>query len=320
MKVLITGGSGFIGINLIEYLLDNNIDFLNIDIKLPEKSSQAQYCTKVDIMDKAQLNQAFKEYKPTHVIHLAARTDTDSDVLEDYKTNTEGTANVLEAIKITPSIERVIITSTQFVLKPGPLPKSDIDFDPHTTYGQSKVITEKLTRDANFACCWTLIRPTNVWGPWHPRYPKEFWRVLRKGIYFHPGKKPVIRSYAYIGNVVNQIMKIFDAPQEKVNKKVFYVGDKPINLYAWVNGFSNKLKGKNVRIVPRSLIRILGYAGDVLSLFKIKFPIKSSRFTSMTQDYLTPMEATFEALGSPPYSLEEGIDATVKWLNKEYKD
>ena len=319
MKVLITGGSGFIGINLIDRLLESNIDFLNIDIRLPEKKSHCPYCKLVDIMDKKMLLQSFLEYKPTHVIHLAARTDTDSDLLQDYKVNTEGTQNVLEAIRNTPEVKRVIITSTQFVLKPGPLPKHDKDFDPHTTYGQSKVITEQLTRDANLNCCWTLIRPTNVWGPWHSRYPKEFWRVLGKGMYFHPGHQPVMRSYAYVGNVVDQILKIFQAPSEKVNAKVFYLGDSPINLYKWVNGFSNKLIGKKVRIVPRPIVRSLSYVGDFLALFNLKFPIKSSRYKSMTLDYLTPMEATFEVLGNPPFSLEDGIEITVKWLKNEYK-
>src|SRR5262249_46087447 len=143
------------------------------------------------------------------VVHLAAYTETKpGNVIEDYAPNIEGTANVLYAIKAVRSVERVIMTSTQFVHQRNGLPTHDEDFAPHTIYGESKVIAENLTRQANLACCWTIIRPTNIWGPRHPRYPKEFWRVLKEGRYIHPGKQVVIRSYGFVGNVVDQIIKI----------------------------------------------------------------------------------------------------------------
>ncbi len=318
MKILITGGSGFIGTNLIDHLVEKGIDFLNADIKPPSKSAHGPHWKEVDIMNKAKLLFIFQEYQPSHVIHLAARTDTDSNILEDYVVNTTGTANVLEAIKQTSSITRVIITSTQFVHKPGPLPKSDEDYDPHTTYGQSKVITEQLTRQSNLPVTWTIIRPTNVWGPWHLRYPKEFWSVLRKGLYFHPGGKKVTRSYAYVGNIVYQMMRIFEKAPAEINGKVFYVGDMPIQLLDWVNGFSMKITGKKARVIPGFLIQLLGIGGDILSVAKIKFPITSARYKSMTQDYLTPMEYTFRELGQPPFTMDQGIGITVDWLNNEY--
>jgi nucleoside-diphosphate-sugar epimerase len=318
MKILITGGSGFIGTNLIDHLLERGINFLNIDINSPSVSSQKPFWENVDILDRGALFETFDKYRPTHVIHLAARTDTDSNLLEDYSANTTGTQNVLDAIKNQSSIKKIIITSTQFVLKPGRLPESDEDYDPHTTYGKSKVITEKMTRSSNLNCCWTLIRPTNVWGSWHPRYPKEFWNILKKGLYFHPGGKKVVRSYAYVGNVVYQIMKIFDCPPDVVNNKVFYVGDRPIQLLDWVNGFSEQITGRKARVIPGVFVRTLGYFGDLFSLVKLKFPITSSRYNSMTQDYLTPMEFTFSKLGEPPYSMKQGIEITVNWLKTEY--
>ena len=93
---------------------------------------------------------------------------------------------MLEAIRATPSVERSIITSTQFVCGPGRVPQNETDYFPATIYGQSKVITEQLTRAADLPSCWTIIRPTNVWGPWHMRYRREFWRVLERGFIFIP--------------------------------------------------------------------------------------------------------------------------------------
>src|SRR5205814_4739841 len=128
---------------------------------------------------------------------------------------------------------------------------------PATVYGQSKVITEKLTREANLPVCWTIIRPTNIWGPWHMRYRREFWRVVERGLYVHPGRKPVIRCYGYVKNVVYQIERIFEAPREMVHGKTLYLGDPPINLFDWVDGFSRALTGRPVRVVPLTLMRIL---------------------------------------------------------------
>jgi nucleoside-diphosphate-sugar epimerase len=315
MKLLVTGGSGFIGTNLIDSMIGKGeVDLINVDKRPPPKPLHMPYWKECNILECSRLQGIFDEYRPTHVIHLAARTDTDSDELEDYKDNTEGTANVLQAIKSTGSVKRVIITSSQFVFGPGNLPKSDEEFKPVGAYGQSKVITENLTRSANLNCIWTIIRPTNVWGPWHPRYPREFWHVLKRGLYVHPGRMSVVRSYGYVGNIVYQIEKILELPAPIVNGKVFYLGDRPIELLNWVNGFSRAIAHKDVIIAPTWVVRSLAYGGDLLSLMGIRFPIRTSRYRSMTQDYLTPMEPTFESFGDPPYSLAEGIKITADWL------
>lgn len=318
MRILCTGGSGFIGTNLIDFFLEKNIEVLNVDKEHPKKKEHKKYWINCNILEYSKLEGIFQGFQPTHMIHLAARTDTTGTALGEYSDNIFGTKNVLQAVKATECISRVVITSTQFVHKPGHFPTSDVDFEPHTIYGQSKVITEQLTRDANLKCIWTIIRPTNIWGPWHPRYPYEFWKILKQGLYFHPGQEPVIRSYGYVGNVIYQINKILESPAEKVNQQTYYVGDQPINLYDWANGFSLAIAHKKVHILPRKAVYFLAIIGDVLSKLKIKFPITSSRFQSMTQNYPAPMEKTFEAFGIPPYSVEEGIKITVDWLRANH--
>jgi nucleoside-diphosphate-sugar epimerase len=316
-RFLITGGSGFIGTNLVDALSQTEVDICNIDKKKPLKASHLPYWQACNILDLNHFRETFHAFSPTHVIHLAARTDTDGTSIDQYRDNTDGTANLLSIVRDSLSCDRVIITSTQFVRRPGALPSSDEDYDPHTVYGSSKVICEQLTRQAELPCVWTIIRPTNIWGPWHPRYPNEFWRVLRKGVYIHPGKQPVIRSYGYIGNVVDQVRKILFSDHRLVNGKVFYVGDKPINLLEWVNGFSLALTGKKVRIVPRAAVYSLALIGDRLKPLGIRFPLTTTRFASMTQDYPTPMEPTLRAFGEGPYSLGKGIEETVGWLTRQ---
>ena len=315
-KWLITGGSGFIGTNLVENLIKNNmINFINIDKNNPPVKSHRKYWKECNILDEITLNMYFKDFSPTHVLHLAARTDTDCNSIEDYKDNTIGTVNVLNAIKNTPSITRAIFTSTQYVYRPGnKVPKHDEDYDPHTTYGESKVLNEIAIRQFDTRCVWTIIRPTNIWGPWHLRYRDEFLKIMFQGRYLHPGSHPVIRSYGYVGNVVHQIYKILHAPEKLVHRQVYYVGDPPLRLIDWVNSFSQKVHGKNVRIIPRIFVRGIALLGDFFKLIGITFPITTSRYVSMTQDYLTPMDKTIDNFGPSLFSLEAGVSETINWL------
>lgn len=315
MRILVTGGSGFIGTNLIDILLDRDVRLINLDINPPQKATHQPYWQKCDILDFDLLMRSFEKFQPTHIIHLAARTDTLSNSLDDYEVNTRGTCNVLHCIKATPESQRVIVTSSQFAFGPPGFPKSEEDYNPIGAYGLSKVLSEKATRSAGLNCVWTIIRPTNIWGPWHPRYPKEFWLVLKKGLYLHPAGKSAVRSYGYVKNIVYQMMKILEAQPSLVDKKVYYVGDPPIPLSDWVNGFSLAITGKPPHIIPRWLLRAVATAGTLLNGIGVRFPITLSRYRSMTEDYLSPIENTIKSFGVPPYSLEEGIKETVNWLN-----
>jgi nucleoside-diphosphate-sugar epimerase len=237
--------------------------------------------------------------------------------VDDYAANHIGTRNVITAIQNISSVEKAVFTSSQFVVGPGAPPEHEEEFRPHTIYGESKILSERAVREAELLCSWTIIRPTNIWGRWHPRYPNEFWRVLKQGRYFHPGGSPVIRCYGYVGNVVEQVLTILGRRDGKLDRRVIYVGDAPIDLHDWTNAFSLCLTGKPVRVVPRPLVKALAKFGDVVQGCGGKFPIYSSRFHSMTEDYVTPMDATFDVLGPSRISLEEGVRETVDWLRSE---
>ena len=321
MKILLTGASGFIGTNAVELFTKGGDTVLNVDLVPPLNPAQRPFWKQADIMDPVALTAAFAEFAPDAVIHLAARTDCveDTTVEEGYPINTDGTAHVIAAIKATPSSKRVVITSSQFVCGPGYQPKNDTDYHPVTVYGKSKVITEQLTRAASLSCVWTLVRPTNIWGPWHQRYRREFWRVVEKGWYVHPGGAPVVRCYGYVGNILRQIRKILELPRESVHEQVFYVGDQPGDIARWANAFSVALRRKKVHVVPRPVLAFAGLIGDVISrLIGRPFYINSSRFRSMTSDYLVNMDRTFLLLGPPPVSLEQGVAETVAWLRQSH--
>ena len=316
MKVFLTGASGFIGTNLVAELKRRGIEALNYDWAEPARGEDRDLWTRGDLMDPGALAKSMCGFRPDVVIHLAARTDCDENttVEEGYQVNTIGTANLLEAVKSCPSAERLIVTSSQYVCGPGRQPANDEDYFPHTVYGWSKVETEKLVRAAGLSCTWTLIRPVNIWGPYHARYSDEFWKIAAAGLYFHPNVPAPTRTYGYIGNVVWQIMGLLDAPAEKVNGKVFYVGDQPITIDRWSIGFCRALRGKEPPRIPMFVMKILARIGDFISVvIRRPFLLTSSRLNSMTADYLSPIDRTVDLLGESPYSLDEGICETAQW-------
>lgn len=320
MRIFLTGGSGFIGTNLMRRLLKDGHAVRDYSGHEPRDTGLREFTTVGDILDGKALMEALVSFRPEVVMHLAARTDCVETVTveEGYRANTEGTANFLEAVKAATTVRRAVIFSSQYVCGPGYQPKHDEDYAPVTVYGQSKVITEKLTRAAGLSCCWTLVRPTNIWGPWHSRYPQEFWRIAERGLYVHPGGKPVVRCYGYVGNLIHQLLRILELPEERVNGQVFYLSDPAGDIYEWASAFCEALNGRPARRVPRAVLRLAGLAGDVITAVTgKKFYITSSRYHSMTTDYVMDLTKTFEILGRGLYSLREGVAETVKWLRGE---
>lgn len=316
-KILITGGSGFIGTHLIDRLLESGNHFINLDIHTPKKPEHTVFWRNCNILNAKNLNNIFQEFKPTHIIHLAARATTDGKSLADYPDNTTGTKNVLDAIQGIPSIQRVVITSSQHVRKPGSgLPKQDDDYVPHGPYGESKVVTEQLTRGANLPCEWVIIRPTTIWGPYHPFLPSGLWRLMSKGLYFHPKNDPVVRSYGYVKNTAWLIAKLLEAPTGLVHQRTLYIGDEPIRQDQWIDAFSLALVGRPATKVPQSAIRLLARVGDYLNSLGISFPMNSDRFFNLTTTNPVQIAPVIKQLGQQPYALQQGIKETVNWLTE----
>lgn len=319
--ILITGGSGFIGTNLQEDLINKNIRYINLDIKQPTNKVHIPYWVKGDIMDPEVLRTVFSKYNPTIVIHFAARTDTSSPNLEDYEVNYKGTELLISEIIKHDNILRCVFTSTQYVYKDQgePFPKSDNTYKPHTTYGISKMMSEKIVRNASLKCAWTIVRPTNVWGPWHLRFPNQLWKFIDKGLYFHPTKKTVVRSYAYVKNLNFQILGILNAPINNINGKTYYLGDLPIDSNIWLNAWCRQLTGHKLKYIPSIIMWLAAKLGDLLNILGIKFPIYTIRYRNMMENYISPTNVTIREFGILNDDLQDNINETIAWLKKEGK-
>lgn len=320
MRVLITGTSGFIGSHLATHLRDAGHTVTGLDARPPLATVTGVVHETCDIVDVDRLREIVTGVAPEVVLHLAARTDLDETAeLADYNANTEGVANLVAAIRATPSVGRAICTSTQLVYRLGHLPNSDTEYDATTVYGRSKIETERIWRGSDGGgVTWSIVRPTTIWGPlMNPHYLRYF-RMIRSGRYFHVGRGHTLKSYGYVGNTVYQYERLMLAPRDQVHRRTFYLADyEPLSLQEWSNAFQLALGGSPIRTIPRAAAMGFAAIGDLLNAVGVrKFPFNSFRLNNVLTPYSLDMTPTREVAGELPFTMQQGVDATAAWVRQ----
>jgi GlcNAc-P-P-Und epimerase len=311
-RVIVTGGSGFIGTNLVESLRDS-YSILNIDIEKPKIDEHFKHWKQIDVLDFGNLENAIIQYNPSYIIHLAAVTDLNGRSLSYYETNIKGTQNIIDIACKLKSIKKIVFTSSMYVCRPGIIPQTYDMYHPHTLYGESKVIGEKLVKSIKSPHYeWIIVRPTSIWGPWFSTPYIDFFKVVYDRRYFNFGKA-CTKTYGYVANTVYQIMHLIDA--DGVHGKTFYLGDKPaIQISEWADEISLCMAKGKIRSIPFPILKCAAYIGDILTKFQFKFPITSFRLNNMTTNNVVPLGDLYDIVGEPPYARSEGVRNTIEWL------
>jgi UDP-glucose 4-epimerase len=154
MVVLVTGGCGFIGSHVVDYLMSLGHSVVIADNLFSGRDHWLGLNIRpkilvIDILDKTAISAAFSTYQPAAVFHLAAHhyiPYCDRNPTAAYDLNVVGTLNVLgEAYK--NGVERVFFASTADVYSPSPRPHMEDDaIGPFNVYGRTKVIGEAICR------------------------------------------------------------------------------------------------------------------------------------------------------------------------------
>jgi GlcNAc-P-P-Und epimerase len=317
-RVLVTGGSGFIGTNLIDFYGSAATAVMSLDHAPPKKPAHRPYWRNIDLLDRGALRAAVEDFAPTHIVHMAARTDLLGRDVSDYPANVEGVKNILDALAGTPSVERVVFASSRMVCKIGYQPQDETDYRPTTAYGQSKVETERIIRAARLQVPWVIVRPTSIWGPWFDVPYKDFFLSIARGRYFHVGRRKVRKSFGYVGNLVHQVDQLLSAPAEGFDRKTIYLADyPPIEVHDWGDRIRREVGAPAIRTMPYLAAKAAALGGDALAQAGWRrVPLTSFRLDNLLTEMIYDTSPLEEIVGPLRYSLDEGTATTVAWLRE----
>ena len=168
-RILITGGAGCLGSNLIEHLLPKGHEIYVIDNFATGKREvvpdvDGLSVVEGSIADSELVTSSFSHFRPTHVIHSAAAYKDPQNWIEDIATNVQGTVNVAKAA-LEHKVERFINFQTALCYgRPRQIPiPIDHPTAPFTSYGISKTAGEQYLLNSNLAVI--SLRLANICGP-----------------------------------------------------------------------------------------------------------------------------------------------------------
>jgi len=231
-KVIVTGGLGFIGSNLIKILLKKKYYVINLDkityssnfynVKEFSKSKNYKF-VKTDINNRKKILQILKKFKPTAIFNLAAETHVDRSIdrPESFiKSNILGVFNLLEAFRIylkkNKKIKLLHISTDEVY---GDIlngrSKEDDPYKPSSPYAASKASSDHLVYSyiRTFKIPAIVTNCSNNYGPrQHPEklIPKLIYNILNNKNLPIYGKGLNSREWIYVDDHCEALIKIFE--------------------------------------------------------------------------------------------------------------
>lgn len=307
MKILVTGGAGFIGSNIVDMLKNGNEITVLDDLSAGRKDN----IPNIPFIHKKTSDVEESDVKNFDaVIHCAAQVSTFLSVdypNEDFESNCLGTFKLFEACRKWNDDALIIFTSSRSVLGDIPEPKiadETFPYNPSTFYNVHKLYGENLCKiySGLYGMKFVVLRPSNVFGPRQPYWKGGWYNFIAFWIKLALENKPIpiygtgqqIRDYVYVEDTAEAYVLALE--NKKAIGEIFLL---PTGKETTLNNLANliikltKSKSKIQYFPPRK--------GDV-------------------QRFVGSYKKAQSVLGwKPKVSLEEGLKKEIDWVKSDIK-
>lgn len=320
MKLLVTGGAGFIGSAVVRQAIASGHQVINIDALtyaacLENVASVADHphysFVQADICDSAILDTVFADYTPDAVMHLAAESHVDRSIDRPdafITTNITGTYSLLEAARAycerhTPEHFRFHHISTDEVfgsLGPTGMFTETTPYDPRSPYSASKAASDHLVRawHETYGLPVVLSNCSNNYGPYH--FPEKLIPVV---ILNALAGKPIpiygdgsnVRDWLYVEDHADALLTIVQ--KGKIGRSYNIGGENEASNLELVKTICSILDAKKPGNRP--------YA-DLITFVRDR-PGHDARYA------IDPTRIREELGWRPSVTLQEGLEKTVQW-------
>lgn len=317
-KILLTGGTGFVGREVLSKLIESNKYHVTLLSRRSIKTVEVEQVIATDITSKESLSEAFKSEIDT-VIHCAARVhvmnETALDPLAEFrKINVDGTLKLAQKA-IENGVKRFIFVSTikvngETTDKNRPFTANDIPA-PIDPYGISKYEAEKallsLAAKSNLEV--VIIRPVLVYGPGVKANFESMMRWINKGVPLPLGAIKNKRSFVSIYNLVDFILACIEHPNAA--NEIFLVSDGEDLSLTETLGLIKKHIGSNSILLPLPE-KLLTFLLIIVGKRKI-----ADRLCESLQVDISKNEELLNWI--PPNSVDSSIQKTVDFFKQASK-
>lgn len=329
MKVLVTGGTGFIGTHLVRELIKEGHETAVL-VKSKEKGEGLKQrlpvtviygdVTKMEEMDR------LDEEAYDVVFHLAAVGHVSAASEESYewfrKINEAGTENLISAFKKSQRLKKFIHFSSTAAM--GFLEKSVLNElsvpNPLTPYQKSKFRSEQLPikawKESGFPAF--VLRPCMVYGPGGYGEFYKFCRLMKKGLFPRVGRKRNLTPLVYVGDVVTASIRSMDAG--KPGETYIIASKTSIEMDDLHGLIMKEIGSKSPYLYIPSRLALLGAGGleAIAGALKKEPVVTRQNIRSTITDRTFDIQKIQKELGfAPQMSFEEGIHNTILWYKEQ---
>lgn len=322
-RVVVTGGTGFLGTHLVRALRERGCA-VRVLVRPGSSKSRVNEAAGAEVVgteltDAAAVGRALEG--ATGLYHLAGQLLRPGVGEEDYaRVHVEATRSVLGACARSPGLRAVVHCSTTGVLGPtGPEPAcEDAPPSPSNVYERTKAEGERLALAIaeQHGLPLNVARPALVYGP-GDRHLAGWFRSIEAGYYRVVGSGDSLLHPIYVDDLVDGMLRCSDAPARRV---YHLVGERPVPIREMADAIARALGRRVPRgRIPRGLALAVATLLELLPLVdRGRLPLTRSRVAFMTESRAYCGCRARRELGfEPRVDLATGLRRTVEWYRAE---